>query len=334
MSVAAERTDAVTAPARGLVGLVGDTPLLELRSVSDGLPHRILGKCEFLNPGGSVKDRIGHRILAEAERAGLITPGRTRLVEATAGNTGVGLAVAAAGRYRLTCTMSSKMGPEKEALLRAWGAEVVRCPYEVSPDDPTSFINTAKRLAEQDPDAFFVDQFNRDWNVAAHYDSTGVEVLEQTGGNLAAFVAGVGTGGTLTGVARRLRDAGSPARIVLADPVGSVLAAAVAGRPQQAAPYSIEGIGGDFVPALFDSELVTDTVTVSDADAVRMCLTVAERDGVLVGGSSGCALVAARRFARSLPGAGRDIVVLLADGGDRYLSTIYDADWRRGKGIS
>lgn len=323
-----------TAGIPGVMGLVGGTPLVELTGLSARLPHRILGKCEFVNPAGSVKDRIGRHIIARAEQEGLLRPGVHTLVEGTAGNTGVALAAAAAGRYRLVCTMSSKMGAEKEALLRAWGAEVVRCPYQVAPDDPASFLNTARRIAGELEHGYHVDQFGNPWNVEAHYLSTGAELVEQTGGTLAAFVAGVGTGGTFTGVGRRLRDAGSDCRLVVADPEGSVIAAAVTGRTPEAGPYLIEGIGGDFVPALFDTTLPTDVLCVPDAESIRMCLQVAAQEGLLLGGSSGCALAAAVRLAEQLPGPRADIVVLLADGGDRYLSTIYDPAWRAGKGIS
>jgi cystathionine beta-synthase len=315
------------------MALIGSTPLVELPTLSAELPHRILGKCEFLNPAGSVKDRIGRHILARAEQEGLIVPGRTTLVEGTAGNTGVALAAAAAGRYRLVCTMSSKMGPEKEALLRAWGAEVIRCPYEVAPEDPRSFLNTAARIAAEDPDGYYVDQFGNPWNAEAHYLTTGAEIARQAG-DLAAFVAGVGTGGTFTGVGRRLRDDGLDCRLVMADPEGSVLAGAVGGRTPPARPYLIEGIGGDFVPSLLDPGLVTDAVTVPDAESIRMCLRLAATEGLFLGGSAGCALAAAVRFARELPGPRRDIVVLLADGGARYLSTIYDPRWREAKGLS
>lgn len=319
--------------AAGAMGLVGETPIVELRALSERLPHRILGKCEFLNPAGSVKDRIGQHIIRQAEAAGRIVPGRTTLVEATAGNTGAALAAAAAGRYRLVCTMSSKMGAEKEALLRAWGADVVRCPYDVAADDPESFLNTAARIAAELRHGYYVNQFNNEWNPQAHYLTTGPELVRQAGIGIAAFVAGVGTGGTFTGVGRWLRQSGSTCRLVVADPEGSVVGAALRGQPLAPRPYLIEGIGGDFVPALLDQSLPTEVVTVSDATSITTCLEVAGIEGLLLGGSSGCALAAAVDLARRLPGPRSDIVVLLADGGDRYLSTIYEPGWRAAQGI-
>ncbi|MEU3563665.1 cysteine synthase family protein [Kitasatospora sp. NPDC006786] len=318
---------------RAAMRLVGNTPLVELTTIGAGLPHRILAKCEFANPVGSVKDRIGRHIIARAEEAGLLVPGDSTIVEATAGNTGLGLAAAAAGKYRLIVTMSTKMGPDKEAMMRAWGAQVVRCPYEVPPTSPESFINTARRIAADRPGAYYVDQFNNPWNTEAHELETGPEILAQAGGELIAFVAGAGTGGTFTGVGRALRAAGSRALLVLADPAGSILAAHAEGSGGDGHPYLLEGIGGDFVPGLFDLDLVDRAYSVTDRDAIRMCLRLQRDEGLWVGGSSGCAVVAARRLAETLPGPRSSIVVILPDGGSRYQSTIYDAAWREARGV-
>jgi cystathionine beta-synthase len=326
-------TSAPLAHARAAMRLVGSTPLVELTAVGRGLPHRLLAKCEFLNPTGSVKDRIGRYIVARAEEAGLLVPGVSTLVEATAGNTGVGLAAAGAGRYRVIVTMSSKMGPEKEAMMRAWGAEVVRCPYEVPPSSPDAFINTARRIASEIPHGYYVDQFANPWNREAHETTTGPEILGQARGRLAAFVAGAGTGGTIMGVARTLRAAGCAAKIVLADPEGSILADRARGGSLPGRGYLIEGIGGDFVPALLDLDLVDAAYTVSDTDSIRMCLRLQREEGLWVGGSSGCAVVAATRLAEQLPGPRSDIVVMLADGGSRYTSTIYSQRWRAEQGV-
>ncbi|WP_202232092.1 PLP-dependent cysteine synthase family protein [Actinacidiphila reveromycinica] len=312
----------------------GTTPIVELASIGAGLRHRLLAKCEFMNPAGSVKDRIGHHIVRRAEEAGLLVPGRSTLVEATAGNTGVGLAAAAAGRYRLVTTMSSKMGPEKEAMMRAWGAEVIRCPYDVPPDSPRSFINTARRLAEGTPDSYYVDQFNNPWNAEAHELTTGPELVRQTGGAIAAFVSGAGTGGTFTGVGRALRAAVPGAQLVLADPVGSILASRARGGHARPGPYLVEGIGGDFVPGLLDLSLVDHAINVEDRDSVRMCLRLQREEGLWVGGSSGCAVAAAVRYAGTLTGPPATIVVMLPDGGSRYTSTIYDPLWRAEHGIT
>jgi cystathionine beta-synthase len=313
--------------------LVGGTPVVRLRTLDIG-GHRMWGKCEFVNPTGSVKDRIGAHILDCAAAAGVLT-GCTTLVEATAGNTGIALAAAASRHgYRLVVTMSEKMGPDKVAAMRAVGAEVVICPYDVPSDSTESFINVARRLAGERPGAWFVDQFGTSWNRDAHEHGTGPELWAGLGGRLDAVVAGVGTGGTLMGVARYLRRQGAATAVVLADPAGSVLAGAVTGTPTPARPYLIEGIGGDFVPPLFESNLVDEVVVVPDAASVEMCMRVQRNEGLFLGGSSGCALAAAWDYARRLPpGAARDIAVLLPDGGGRYVSTIYDAAWRRAKGV-
>ncbi|WP_330334615.1 cysteine synthase family protein [Streptomyces sp. NBC_00536] len=313
--------------------MVGRTPLVELAAIGAGLPHRILAKCEFLNPAGSVKDRIGHHIIRRAEEEHLLLPGKSTLVEATAGNTGVALACAAAGRYRVIVTMSSKMGPDKEAMMRAWGAEVVRCPYDVPPESAESFINTARRIAEETPHSYYVDQFANPWNREAHELTTGPEILEQTGGEVAAFVAGAGTGGTITGVARALTAAGSPARVVLADPAGSILADRLRGGHEPGHGYAIEGIGGDFVPDLLDLGLVDDACEVSDAESVAMCLRLQTEEGLWVGGSSGTAVAAALRLAVTLPGPRSNIVVMLPDGGSRYSSTLFNPSWRTQRGF-
>jgi cystathionine beta-synthase len=310
--------------------LVGRTPLVRLGSLDRRQPHRLWGKCEFMNPGGSVKDRIAGHILNRAEHAGLLVPGSGTLVEATAGNTGVALAMAAAGRgYRLIVTMSSKMGPEKVALMKAWGADVVICPYGVPPDSPESFIATARAIAAERPGAYYVDQLNKTRNPEAHERTTGLELLGAFGGRLAAVVAGAGTGGTLMGIARALAAARSRASIVLADPEGSILAGWFTGRPSEPSGYRIEGIGGDFVPGLLERDRITDAITISDEESMEMCRQLRRDEGLFVGGSSGCAVAAAVRYASQLPGEGRDIVALLPDSGNRYLSTIHSPDHRR-----
>jgi cystathionine beta-synthase len=314
--------------------LVGQTPLVRLRSVERRQRHRLWGKCEFMNPGGSVKDRIAGHILNRAERAGLLVRGSSTLVEATAGNTGVALAMAAAGRgYGLIVTMSSKMGPEKVALMKAWGADVVICPYGLPPDSPESFIATARAIAAERPRSYYVDQFNNPWNREAHERTTGPELLAAFGGRLAAVVAGAGTGGTLMGIARALAAARSRTSIVMADPEGSILADWFNGRPAEPSGYRVEGIGGDFVPGLLERDRITEAVTISDEESMEMCRRLRRDEGLFVGGSSGCAVAAAVRYASQLPGDGRDIVALLPDSGNRYLSTIHSAD-RSDLGVS
>jgi len=318
--------------------LVGNTPLVEFPRLSVKLPHRIVGKCEFVNPHGSVKDRIGWHIVQCAEAAGLITPGVSTLVEGTAGNTGLSLVAAAAGRYQLICTMSTKVGADKEMMLRARGANVIRCPYDVAPDDPASFLNTARRIADTIDHGYYVNQFENLWNVEAHYLTTGAELVSQVDqlldGNVAAFVSGAGTGGTFTGVCRRLVEAGVPGEYVIADPEGSVITDAFHGRPLRPGPYLIEGIGSDFVPPLLDLNLANRVMTVRDEESIQTCMNVVRTEGLFLGGSSGCALAAAIRLARELPGPRSTIVVILPDGGDRYVSTIYNADWRAARGLA
>lgn len=324
------------AHSRGSYGaLVGNTPLIVLSSLSADLGAPIWGKCEFMNPTGSVKDRIAHQILDELERRGVIKTGRTRLYEATAGNTGVALAAASAGRgYALTVTMSDKMGADKVALMKAWGAHVVLCPYDVDPGDPRSFIRTARRLAERDPDGHYVNQFEEPANVRAHYETTGPEIFAALDGHVSVLVAGAGTGGTLTGTARFLRERCPKLTVVLADPVGSILGGSIHGRGAvEARPYLVEGIGGDFLPPLLDRSLVDVAIAVPDCDAFAMCKRLQREDGLFVGGSSGCVVAAAIRYRELNPQSRGNIVIVLADRGDRYQSTIYSDDWLATRGV-
>lgn len=282
-----------------------------------GLPTPIFAKCEHLNPGGSVKDRIAEAIVADAEARGELRPGMT-IVEATAGNTGVGLALAAAGRYRLACVMPEKMSADKRVALAALGVEVIVVP-NAPPSDPGNFVNTAKRLAEE-RGWFLADQFNNPANPRVHETATGPEILEQCGGRVGAFVAGAGTGGTLTGVGRFLKRHCPGVRIVLADPVGSRLAHLVdPTQPDHDAPYAVEGIGGSFVPTNLDVSVIDAAMRVDDATSFAMTGRLWREEGLLVGGSSGTAVAAA------LDVAARDdvdgpVVVLLADSWDRYVS--------------
>src|SRR5437762_1040412 len=273
---------------------VGRTPLVQLRRVAEGLPARIYAKLESLNPGGSVKDRVGIAMIAEAERRGWLRPGGT-IIEATAGNTGVGLAMVAAVKgYRCIFVLPDKMSSEKVNLLKAYGAEVVVTPTNVPPDSPDSYNGVADRLAREIPGAWRPNQFSNMANPEIHYRTTGPEIWEQTEGKLAAFVAGVGTGGTITGVARYLKERNPEIKIIGADPEGSVLSG---GSPKS---WKVEGIGEDFVPRTFNSQLVDDWVRVSDAESFRLARELARREGILAGGSSGTNLAAALRYARRL----------------------------------
>jgi cysteine synthase len=297
---------------------IGRTPLVPLHNLARGSKVPVLGKCEHLNPGGSVKDRIAWAIVADAERRGVLAPCAT-LVEATAGNTGVGLALVAAVRgYSLVCVMPEKMSPDKRRALAALGARIVITP-NAPPHDPDNFQNVARRLAEQHG-WFLTDQFANPANVRIHEETTGPEILEQTGGRLGAFVAGVGTGGTITGVGRFLRRHVPGVRIVLADPVGSRLAHLVAPHhPDHDAAYQVEGIGGSVVPANFDPTVVDHVERVSDDESFAMARRLLREEGQLVGGTSGTTVVAALRVAQTLDLDG-PIVAVLADSWDRYFT--------------
>ncbi|MFO0845694.1 MAG: cysteine synthase family protein, partial [Gemmataceae bacterium] len=270
---------------------VGDTPLVHLNRVAAGLPVPVFGKCEHLNPGGSVKDRIALAIVDEAERAGLLRRGMT-LVEATAGNTGVGLALLAAARgYKLACVMPMKMSVDKRLALAALGAEVIVTP-NAPPSSPDNFVNTAKRLAAE-RGWFLTDQFANPANPRAHEATTGPELLRQCP-DVGAFVCGVGTGGTITGVGRFLKARRPGVRIVLADPIGSRLAHLVDPRhPDQDAPYKVEGIGGSFAPAVLDLSVIDEAERISDEESFAVAGRLLREEGLLVGGSSGTAVAAA-----------------------------------------
>jgi cystathionine beta-synthase len=298
---------------------VGDTPLVRLNKVTRGLRPTVLAKLEMLNPGGSVKDRIGLRMIEAAERAGLLKPGGT-IVEPTSGNTGHGLAIAAAIRgYKCIFVMPDKMSQEKISLLRAYGAEVVITPTAVAPESPESYYRVADRLTEEIPGAFQPNQYFNEENPAAHEATTGPEIWRQTDGRVTALVAGVGTGGTITGVARYLKKQNPGVLVVGADPEGSIFSGDVH-------PYLTEGIGEDFWPETFDPSLVDRYVRVSDRDSFRMARRITREEGILVGGSSGTAVVAAVDVAREL-GPDDVVVVILPDTGRNYLSKLYSDTW-------
>src|SRR5213595_4011223 len=299
---------------------IGKTPLVRLRRLTEGLKANVYVKMESMNPGGSVKDRVGLAMIAEAERRGWLRPGGT-IIEATAGNTGVGLAMAAAVKgYRCIFVLPDKMAADKILLLRAFGAEVVITPTNVAPDSPESYNGVADRLAREIPGAWRPNQFTNLANPEIHYRTTGPEIWEQTEGRLTVFVAAVGTGGTLSGVARYLKEQNPDVKIVGADPEGSVLSG---GIPR---PWKVEGIGEDFVPKTFNSQLVDEWVRVGDAEAFHVARALARREGILAGGSSGTAVAAALRYARRLTGE-QLVVALCADTGRNYLSKLFDDQW-------
>jgi cystathionine beta-synthase len=303
-----------------LIELVGRTPLLRLRKVGAGLECDLVAKLEMLNPGGSVKDRIGVRMIEAAERSGLLRPGGT-IVEPTSGNTGVGLAIAAAVTgYRCIFTMPDKMSQEKISLLRAYGAEVVITPTAVPPDSPESYYRVADRLTEEIPGAFQPNQYFNQENPATHYATTGPEIWEQTQGAVTHFVCGVGTGGTITGTGRYLKERNPEVVIVGADPEGSLYTG------DDARPYLVEGIGEDFFPETFDRDIVDRWVSVSDRDSFLTARRITREEGLLVGGSCGTAVFAALEVARDL-GPGDLVVVVLPDSGKSYLSKLYNDSW-------
>ena len=303
-----------------ILDLIGETPLLRLNRIGRDLRCHLLGKLEMLNPGGSVKDRIGLRMIEAAERAGQLRPGGT-IVEPTSGNTGVGLAIAAAIKgYRCIFTMPDKMSQEKISLLRAYGAEVVIAPTAVPPESPESYYRVADRLTEEIPGAFQPDQYSNPENPRAHYESTGPELWKQTQGKITHFVTGVGTGGTVSGAARYLKEQNPSIVIVGADPEGSIYTGG------QARPYLVEGIGEDFWPETFDAGLVDRWVTVSDKDSFTTARRMTKEEGVLVGGSGGTALFAALEVAKDLT-EDDVVVVLIPDSGKSYLSKVYNDPW-------
>ena len=312
--------------AGSLVDLIGNTPLLRLNRVTEGLACTVAVKLEMLNPGGSVKDRPALAMITQAERDGLLGPGGT-IVEPTSGNTGVGLAIVAAQRgYRCIFVVTDKVAPEKIRLLEAYGAEVVVCPVAVAPDDPRSYYSVAERLVHETPGAFRPNQYGNEWNPWAHEQTTGPEIWRQTAGRITHFVAGVGTGGTITGTGRYLKARNPDVQIVGADPAGSVYSGG-SGRP-----YLVEGIGEDFWPTTYDPGLVDQVVPVTDEDSFLMARRVTCEEGLLIGGSGGTAVAAALEVGRDL---GRDdlVVVLIPDSGRGYLSRVFDDDWMAGYGF-
>ena len=306
-----------------ILDAVGRTPIVRLSRLAAGLTAQVVAKVEYLNPGGSIKDRVAVAMIEAAERDGLLRPGGT-IVEPTSGNTGTGLAIAARLKgYRVIAVMPDKQSKEKMDLLRAYGAEVVVTPSDVAPESPESYYKVAERLAAETPGAFQPNQYANAANPGAHYATTGPELWEQTGGALTHVVIGVGTGGTITGVGRYLKERNPEIEVIGADPAGSIYTAGDGGPKQ----YLLEGVGEDFWPETFDPTVVDRYVKVSDRDAFLMTRRLAQKEGLLTGGSCGMACVAALEVARELDDPAAMVVVILPDGGRSYLSKIYNDAW-------
>jgi len=306
---------------------IGGTPLVALDRLAAGLAPRVVAKLEHMNPGGSVKDRIALPMIEAAERAGLLRPGGV-IVEPTSGNTGVGLAMAAAVKgYRCIFVMADKQSEEKRALLRAYGAEVVICPTDVAPDDERSYYRVSDRMAREIPNAWKPDQYTNPGNPQAHYATTGPEIWEATEGRITHFVAGVGTGGTVSGAGRFLHEQDPKVVVVGADPAGSVFSGG------EAQPYLTEGVGEDFWPKTYDTEVCDLIVQVSDRDAFLTARQATAAEGILVGESGGMALWAALQVARSVEDPAPLFVILVPDSGRNYLGKLYNDDWLRSVGL-
>ncbi|MFM9371601.1 cystathionine beta-synthase [Streptomyces sp. Da 82-17] len=310
-----------------MISLVGNTPLLRLNNVTAGIKATVLAKVEYFNPGGSVKDRIALRMIEAAEESGELQPGGT-IVEPTSGNTGVGLAIVAQQKgYKCIFVCPDKVSTDKINVLRAYGAEVVVCPTAVDPEHPDSYYNVSDRLVRETPGAWKPDQYSNPNNPRSHYETTGPELWEQTEGKITHFVAGVGTGGTISGTGRYLKEVSDgKVRIVGADPEGSVYSGG-SGRP-----YLVEGVGEDFWPTAYDQNVTDEIVAVSDKDSFQMTRRLAKEEGLLVGGSCGMAVVAALKVAEGL-GPDDVVVVLLPDSGRGYLSKIFNDEWMNDYGF-
>jgi cystathionine beta-synthase len=308
---------------------IGNTPLVRLRQIVKDCRAAVLAKLEAFNPGGSVKDRIAVAIIQEAEAKGLLKPGGT-IVESTSGNTGTGLAMVAAVKgYRAVLVMPDKVSREKINLLKSFGAEVVITPTAVPPDSPESYYEVAKRIARDTPGAYLANQYYNPTNPESHFKTTGPEIWRQTGGKIDVFVAGLGTGGTISGTARYLKQQNPKIRVVGADPVGSILKEYFyTKKVTQPRPYKVEGIGEDFFPGTLDFSIIDEIITVTDNQSLNLARRLAREEGILAGGSAGTALFAALQVARRAKSE-EVVVVLIPDTGERYLSKVHSDEWMR-----
>jgi cystathionine beta-synthase len=316
---------------------IGSTPLVQLTRIGRGLPCPLYAKVEFFNPGGSIKDRIAVRIIEEAENSGRLKPGGT-VVESTSGNTGMGLAIACAKKgYKSVFVMPDKMSQEKIQLLRAFGAKVVITPTSVTPDDPRSYYSVAKKIVRETPNAILANQYHNPENPHSHYLTTGPEIWEQTQGQVTDLVIGMGTGGTITGAGRFLKEKNPDIHLVGVDPVGSLLLETWQNNGRipedaQASTYKVEGIGEDFIPSTLNLSIVDEVIQIGDKESFLWTRRLVKEEGIFCGGSSGTAVAAAVRYAQRLT-PDRLVVVVLPDSGARYLSKIFDDEWMRENGF-
>src|SRR5579871_177098 len=311
---------------------IGRTPLVRLNRINQGLKPQIYVKADYINPGGSVKDRIGVTMIDEAERKGLLKPGGT-IIEGTSGNTGMGLALVAAVRgYKMIFTITDKQSKEKVDLLKAFGAEVIVCPTAVEPEDPRSYYSVAKKLAREIPNSYYPNQYENPMNPEAHYLTTGPEIWDDTEGKITHFVCGMGTGGTISGVGRYLKEKNPNVKIIGVDPIGSLYYEfAKTGKVGKAKTYVVEGIGEDIFPATMDFKVVDDVVQVNDQECFVWARRMVKQEGIFTGGSGGGCVSGALRYAKALP-KGSFVVAFLPDTGMRYLSKVYSDEWMRERG--
>lgn len=317
-----------------ILSTVGNTPLVRLNSVTEGLKANVWAKVEYLNPGGSVKDRIALKIVEDAEARGDLKPGGT-IVEGTSGNTGAGLAMVAAIKgYKCIFVMPDKQSEEKRAALRAYGAKVVITPTNVEPEDPRSYYSVSKRLAVETPGGFYANQYHNPSNPQAHYEMTGPEIWDQCGEELDVFIGGLGTGGTISGTAKYLKEKNPNLKVVGVDPVGSLYYDYFkTGQLTPAFSYLTEGIGEDFLPSTMDFGVVDDVVRVSDAESMHMTRRVSREEGIFVGVSCGAAVAGALKWIKQNDAEGLNVMILLPDSGSRYLSKVYNDQWMQEHGF-
>jgi cystathionine beta-synthase len=312
---------------------IGHTPMVELKKIQSGTSATILAKVEFLNPAGSVKDRMALYMIEDAEKRGLLKPGGT-IVENSSGNTGAALAMIAAVKgYKCIITMPDKMSDEKKNLMKAFGAEVIVTPTDVPADSPESYYSVARRIAKETPGSYYPDQYNNPKNIDAHFETTAPEIWEQTQGNIDLLVCGIGTGGTLSGVGRFLKKQNPKIRIIAVDPIGSVFYEYFkTGKLPEPHVYKVEGIGEDYLVKAVDFSIIDDMIQVNDKDSFLMARRLTREEGIFAGGSSGSAVWAAMQVAKEL-NEPKNIVVILPDSGTRYLSKIFNDEWMKGQGF-